>query len=214
MGSECVVYEGTSFSTTITSPSSAKTLVLLGNGLYDTELHYLQIKFYCLGAYAEAEIAQHLSECKGKSEDELVAEDSGFFDSFCNAPVEKLVKVVIIKEIKGSQFATPIQSYVRDRLAYADKYEEEEEEALDSLVEFFQKKSWLPQGSSIILHWLGPTFQVSVCNEADAALPQAYEFKLDNANVVNGILQWLVSPNSFCPSLNKSIASGVLRLSQ
>lgn len=69
--------------------------------------------------------------------------------------MEKLVKVVIIKEVKGSQFVTPLQSSVRDRLAYADKYEDEEEEALDNLVEFFQKKSWLVQGSSIFFHWIG-----------------------------------------------------------
>eukprot|EP00250_Pteridium_aquilinum_P004158 c14388_g1_i1 orf=248-895(+) len=214
MGSESVVFEGTSYPTAIASPSSPKTLVLLGNGIYDTEIHFLQIKFYAMGAYAEAEIAQHLKEWKGKSESEVVAEDSGFFDSFCKAPVEKLLKLVIIKEVKGSQFATPLQSSVRDRLAYADLYEEEEEEALDKLVEFFQKKAWLTQGSTIFLHW--PTsqcLQVSVCNETDAAaVPTTFEFSLENENVASGILQWLVGPKSLSPSLLKSVASGALSL--
>ncbi|MCO5594269.1 hypothetical protein L7F22_048297 [Adiantum nelumboides] len=157
MGSECVVFEGASFPTTIASTSNSKTLVLLGNGIYDTEIHYLQIKFYSIGAYAEADIGHHLKEWKGKSEDELIADDSGFFLSFCKATVEKLAKLVIIKEVKGSQFITPLQSSVRDRLAYADLYEDEEEEALESLVELFQKKAWLAQGSSIFLHWPSPS---------------------------------------------------------
>ena len=46
----------------------------------------------------------------------------------CIAPVEKLFRLVIIKEVKGSQFATQLQSSVRDKLSYADKYEDEEEE--------------------------------------------------------------------------------------
>lgn len=213
MGSECVVYEGASFPTSITSPSSSSSLVLLGNGLYDTEVHFLQIKFYSLGAYAEPGIAKHLSAYTGKSEDELIAEESGFCESFCKAPVEKLVKAVIIKEVKGSQFVTPLQSSVRDRLAYADKYEDEEEEALDGLVDFFQKKSWLVQGSSIYLHWIASTLQVRVCGETDAEQPQTYEHKVTNKNVVDGILHWFVNPDSFCPSLIKSVASGVLRLS-
>ena len=46
----------------------------------------------------------------------------------CVAPVEKLFRLVIIKEVKGSQVAAQLQSSVRDKLSYADKYEDEEEE--------------------------------------------------------------------------------------
>ena len=51
-------------------------------GIYDTEIHFLQIKFYAIGLYSEAEISKSLSEWKGKSAEELLAEGSGFFSSF------------------------------------------------------------------------------------------------------------------------------------
>jgi Chalcone-flavanone isomerase len=54
--------------------------------------------------------------------------------------VEKLFRVVVIKEIKGSQYGVQLESSVRDRLAACDKYEEEEEEALEKVTEFFQSK--------------------------------------------------------------------------
>lgn len=54
--------------------------------------------------------------------------------------MEKLVRVVVIKEIKGSQYGVQLENSVRDRLAEEDKYEEEEEEALEQIVNFFQSK--------------------------------------------------------------------------
>ena len=69
------------------------------------------------------------------------------------APVEKLFRLVIIKEVKGGQVVTPLQSSVRDKLAYADKYEDEEEESLYKLVDYFQKKAWLSQDTNIYFHF-------------------------------------------------------------
>jgi hypothetical protein len=70
------------------------------------------------------------------------------------APAEKLVKFVIFKEVKGSQFVAPLQIGVRDRLARLDQYEDEEEEALDKLVDHFQRKHpWLAQDTTICFHW-------------------------------------------------------------
>lgn len=56
------------------------------------------------------------------------------------APVEKLLRIVVIKEIKGSQYGAQLESAVRDRLAEEDKYEDEEEEALEKILEFLQSK--------------------------------------------------------------------------
>jgi len=54
--------------------------------------------------------------------------------------VEKFFRIVVIKEIKGSQYGGLLEGAVRDRLAAEDKYEEEEEAALEKVVEFFQSK--------------------------------------------------------------------------
>lgn len=54
--------------------------------------------------------------------------------------MEKLFRVVVIKEIKGAQYGVQLESAVRDRLAAIDKYEEEEEEALEKVTNFFQTK--------------------------------------------------------------------------
>lgn len=71
---------------------------------------------------------------------------------FNAAPVEKFLRIVVIKEIKGSQYGVQLESAVRDRLAADDKYEEEEEEALEKVVEFFQSK-YFKKDSIITFHF-------------------------------------------------------------
>lgn len=70
----------------------------------------------------------------------------------CAAPVEKSIRLVIIKEIKGAQYGVQIETAVRDRLAAEDKYEEEEEEALEKVIEFFQSK-YFKKHSVITYHF-------------------------------------------------------------
>ena len=59
---------------------------------------------------------------------------------FGTAPVEIVIKAVVIKEIKASQLGTQLEGSVRDRLAAIDKYEEEEEVALEEVAQFFPTK--------------------------------------------------------------------------
>jgi chalcone isomerase len=68
------------------------------------------------------------------------------------APVEKFLRIVVIKEIKGSQYGVQLESAVRDRLAADDKYEDEEEAALEKVVEFLQSK-YFKKDSVITYHF-------------------------------------------------------------
>lgn len=54
--------------------------------------------------------------------------------------MDKFLRIVVIKEIKGSQYGVQVENAVRDRLVEVDKYEEEEEEALQQVVDFLQAK--------------------------------------------------------------------------
>ncbi|XP_020521668.1 probable chalcone--flavonone isomerase 3 isoform X2 [Amborella trichopoda] len=136
MGSEIVMVDEFPFPSEVTA---SKPLHLLGHGITDIEIHFLQIKFTAIGIYLDSDVVNHLQSFKGTTGAEL-AEDDSFSDALIQAPVEKFFRIVVIKEIKGSQYGVQLESAVRDRLAAEDKYEEEEEEALEKLLEFFQGK--------------------------------------------------------------------------
>lgn len=71
------------------------------------------------------------------------------------APVPKLLKIGVIKGIKGNQYGGTLESSIRDRLAYDDKYEEEEEAVVERIVEYLETKN-LPPGSCMFIYWPTP----------------------------------------------------------
>lgn len=77
--------------------------------------------------------------------------------------MEKFLRVVVIKELKGAQYGVQLESAVRDRLAADDKYEDEEEAALEKVVEFFQSK-YFKKDSIITFHFpaTSPTAEVRI----------------------------------------------------
>lgn len=124
------------------------------------EIETVEIRFTAMGFYGEPSIKESLQKWKGKPASELVEDDSGFHKELIQAPGEKLVRISIIKGIKGLPYGGSLQSSLRDRLVNDDKFEEEEEEALEKLVEFFQPHN-LPKGANIIYYWPTPaTVQV------------------------------------------------------
>jgi chalcone isomerase len=69
---------------------------------------------------------------KGKSGANIFT-DKDFFDTLRGDPVEKFIRVVVIKELEGAQYGLQIE--MRDCLAFLYKFEEKKE--LEKLVEFF-----------------------------------------------------------------------------
>jgi len=166
--------------TTLTKP-----LTLLGYGCTELEIHFLQIKHTAIGVYIEPSVVEHLQQWKGKSGKEL-SEDDEFFEALGAAPVEVVVKVVVIKEIKASQYGTQVEGAVRDRLAAVDKYEEEEETALEKVGEFFPSK-YLKKGAFFTFK-----FFASGTAEITMSIEEKEESKIvvENANVVEMLKKW------------------------
>ncbi|XP_039062991.1 probable chalcone--flavonone isomerase 3 [Hibiscus syriacus] len=163
MATEMVMVDEILFPSQITT---TKPLSLFGHGITDIEIHFLQIKCTSIRVYVEPEVVKHLQQWKGKSGNVLAEDD--FFEALINAPVEKFLRVVMIKEIKGSQYGVQLESAVRDRLAADDKYEEDEEDALEKVVEFFHTK-YFKKDSIITYHFLVNSATAKIkCN------PQVY----------------------------------------
>ncbi|KAK9283402.1 hypothetical protein L1049_011644 [Liquidambar formosana] len=166
--------------------AKTKPLSLLGHGITDIEIHFLQIKFTAIGVYVEPEIVGHLQQWKGKTGAQL-AEDDDFFEALVSAPVEKLLRIVVIKEIKGSQYGVQLESAVRDRLAADDKYEEEEEEALEKVVEFFQSKYF--KKDSVITFSFPATVSTAEIVFATEGKEDS-KMTVENSNVVEMMKKW------------------------
>ncbi|XP_062181846.1 chalcone isomerase-like protein 2 isoform X2 [Phragmites australis] len=167
-----------------------KSLTLLAHGITDIEIHFLQIKYNAIGVYFEKnrELLEHLEKWNGSKAEELV-EDDAFFQALVSAPVEKLFKVVVIKEIKGSQYGVQLESSVRDRLVAADKYEDDEEEALEKVTEFFQSKYFKPN-SVVTFHFptTPGTAEISFATEGKGEVSVTVE----NENVAAMIQKWFL----------------------
>ncbi|XP_042392070.1 chalcone isomerase-like protein 2 [Zingiber officinale] len=200
MGSETVMVDEIPFPPQITL---TKPLTLLGYGITDIELQFLQIKFTAIGVYLDKEnIVEHLAGWKGKKGSELAGDDL-FFDAVVAAPAEKLLRVVVIKEIKGSQYGVQMESAVRSRLAAADKYEDEEEAALEKVTEFFQSHNkYLKKGSVLTIHFPASNREAEIGlategKEAEAeAEAEAATVKVENGNVVEMMQKWYLGGSS------------------
>lgn len=183
--------------------TTTKPLSLLGHGITDIEIHFLQIKFTAIGVYLDPEIVTHLQKWKGKSGSEL-AEDDDFFDYLISAPVDKYLRIVVIKEIKGSQYGVQLESAVRDRLADEDKYEDEEEAALEQVVEFFQSKYF--KKDSVITFSFPAT--ASAAEIGFSSEGKESKIQVENANVVEVIKKWyLGGSRGVSPSTISSLAN-------
>ncbi|TQD81538.1 hypothetical protein C1H46_032900 [Malus baccata] len=203
MGTEVVMVDEVPFPPQITT---TKPLSLLGQGITDIEIHFLQIKFTAIGVYLDPEVVSHLQQWKAKKADEL-AEDDDFFDALISAPVEKFIRVVVIKEIKGSQYGVQLESAVRDRLAADDKYEEEEEEALEKVVEFFQSK-YFKKDSVITFHFPATSAAAEIVFSTEGK--EESKLKVENANVVENIKKWyLGGTRGVSPSIISSLANAL-----
>ncbi|KEH35545.1 chalcone-flavanone isomerase family protein [Medicago truncatula] len=168
------------------------------------EIHFLQVKFYSIGVYLEPEVVNHLQQWKGKPAKELEDNDD-FFDALISSPVEKAIRLVVIKEIKGAQYGVQIETAVRDRLAADDKYEDEEEEALEKVIEFFQSK-YFKKHSVITYHFPAnsPTAEIVVSLEGK----EDSKYVIENANVVETIKKWyLAGSRAISPSTISSLAN-------
>ncbi|KAL5204654.1 hypothetical protein ABZP36_009525 [Zizania latifolia] len=209
VGSEIatVEVEGIQFPKEITVSNS---LSLLAHGVTDIEIHFLQIKFNAIGVYLDKDsILGHLENWKSRTAEELVKDD-GFFQGLVSAPVEKLLRIVVIKEIKGSQYGVQLESSVRDRLVSVDKYDDEEEEALENVTEFFQSKYFKP--NSIITFHFPTTPGIAEISFVTEGKSEA-KLTVENSNVAGMIQKWYLGGESAAsPTTVRSLADQLAAL--
>ncbi|XP_078436166.1 chalcone-flavanone isomerase family protein [Wolffia australiana] len=206
MGSEGVMVDDIVFPPQNAEP---EPLSLVGCGITDIEIHFLQIKFTAIGVYIDKEIVSHLEKWKGKKGSEL-KDDDQFFEALISAPKRKQLRIVVIKEIKGSQYGAQLESAVVDRLAAVDKYEDEEEKALEKVVSFFQS-IYLKKGSVITISFSAAPAPAEISFSAEGK--EEAKIELDNENVAEVLQKWYLGGSSaISPSTVASLADNLSQL--
>ncbi|CAH2074029.1 unnamed protein product [Thlaspi arvense] len=204
MGTEMVMVHEVPFPQQILT---SKSLSLLGQGITDIEIHFLQVKFTAIGVYLDpSDVKTHLGKWKGKTGKDLAGDDD-FFDALASGEVEKVIRVVVIKEIKGAQYGVQLENSVRDRLAAEDKYEEEEETELEKVVGFFQSK-YFKANSIITYHFSAKDGICEIGFETEGK--EEEKLKVENANVVGMMQKWYLSASrGVSPSTILSLADSL-----
>nr|BBG28364.1 chalcone isomerase 2 [Cymbidium hybrid cultivar] len=180
-----------------------KPLALVGQGLTSVEIHFLLIKQNAIGIYIENDVTQHLENWKGRKSAEL-EDDNLFFEALVSAPVEKVFRIVVIKEIKGSQYGVQLEGAVRDKLVEVDKYEEEEEAALEKVTKFFQ--SIYLKKDSVITFYFPATSSAAEITFTTEGKGES-KIQVENANVVEMMQKWYLGGSvAVSPSTVKNLA--------
>lgn len=100
-----------------------------------------------------------------------------------------------------------LESAMRDRLAAIDKYEEEEEEALEKVVEFFQSK-YFKKNSIITFHFSASSRIAEIGFTTEGK--EEVKLKVENENVVEMIQKWyLGGSRAVSPTTVTSLANGL-----
>ncbi|XP_020685122.1 probable chalcone--flavonone isomerase 3 [Dendrobium catenatum] len=201
MSSKEVLIDGIPFPAEITR---TKPLALVGQGITSVEIHFLQIKYNAIGIYMDKDVTQYLKNWEGKKRTEL-EEDDLFFTALFLAPVEKVFRIVVIKEIKGSQYGVQLESAVRNQFAALDHDEEEEEEALEKVTKFFQSL-YLKKGSVITFNFAALPSTAEITFDTEGKCES--KIQVENANVVEMIQKWyLGGSNAVSHSTVKNLAA-------
>lgn len=182
---------------------SGKPLSLLGTGIADIGIRSRDIgvpdvrpeicRFADYGVYMDPNVLSSLRPqwCVQLVKD--LAENGDFFEPVISAPVEKYIRIVVFKSVKGIDYATQLRSAVLGGLiaaaAAADgkRYREEQLETLQTLTCFFDFKFLIR--NSIITYYFPPypsNFEVVFSYKG-----KDEKIKVKNGSVVaEKILRW------------------------
>ncbi|CAM6084544.1 unnamed protein product [Calypogeia fissa] len=193
---------GIEFPNTLTPPGASTELALVGAGVREKKIAFFKVKVYAVGFYIDASslVDTPLSSWKGKSGSEL-SKDEAFFKALMVAPVEKALRIVLARDVDGSQFWGALDEALAPRLKTAGAAGQE---ALTKFGNVFKDLA-LKQGTSVLLTWSQPaTMQVAVDGSSNSATPDA---TIESAALLFSTFDVYLGKDTVSPSATADIAN-------
>ncbi|KAH7658360.1 Chalcone isomerase protein [Dioscorea alata] len=201
---EYIVEPGTSvsFSREIRVPGCPESLVLLGTGFREKVFAIIGVKVYAAGFYVASSVKEKLDSWRGKQVSEKV-NDSTLFTSIFTAPLQKSLKIVLVRDVDGKTFWNALNDVILPRIkepSSADEF------ALSTFRDTFQKRD-LKNGTLILLTWVEPSkMLVSISSDG---FPSSTDAVIESENVTMALFDGYFGDSPVSPTLKSSVADGI-----
>ncbi|KAL8510067.1 hypothetical protein ACS0TY_017047 [Phlomoides rotata] len=190
------------FQTSLSLPGCSSSLSLLGTGYREKVFAIIGVKVYAAGFYLNQSIFSKLDAWKGRSSADL-QKDSSLFDAIFQAPLEKSVHIILVRDVDGKTFWDALNEAISPRITSPTTVDES---ALSTFRSIFQDRP-LKKGTSIFLTWLDET-KMLVCVSPDG-IPSSVDATIESSNVTCALFDVFLGGNPVSPSLKASASSGL-----
>ncbi|XP_030461058.1 fatty-acid-binding protein 3, chloroplastic isoform X2 [Syzygium oleosum] len=193
---------GVKFQTPLTLPGCLTSLSLVGTGYREKVFAIIGVKVYAAGLYVNPSISSKLNAWKGKSAADIL-EDRSLFNSILQAPLEKSLQIVLVRDVDGKTFWDALDDAISPRIKSLTPVDQS---ALSTFRNIFQGRS-LKKGTFIFLTWLDSSkMLVSVSSDG---LPSGADATIESENVTFALFDVFLGDASVSPSLKASVANGL-----
>ncbi|CAK9134181.1 unnamed protein product [Ilex paraguariensis] len=192
------------FQTSLSLPGCLSSLFLLGTGYREKVFAIIGVKVYAAGLYVSPSIFDKIDAWKGRSAAEL-QEDSSLFASIFQAPVEKSLHIVLVRDVDGKTFWDALDEAISPRINAPTPVDES---ALATFRGIFEGRS-LKKGTFIFLTWLDST-KMLVCVSSDG-MPSRVDATIESPNVTSALFDVFFGGVPVSPTLKASVANGLAK---
>lgn len=190
------------FSATRIQPHFTVKASSSSSGYREKVFAIIGVKVYAAGLYINQSILSKLNAWKGKGAANI-QEDSSLFDTIYQAPSEKSLKIVLVRDVDGKTFWDALDDAISPRIRIPTPVDES---ALSTFRSIFQGRN-LMKGTFIFLTWLDPS-KMLVSISVDG-LPSGVDATIESENVTFALYDVFFGGAPVSPSLKASVATGL-----
>ncbi|XP_020097598.1 fatty-acid-binding protein 3, chloroplastic isoform X2 [Ananas comosus] len=177
-------------------------LVLLGTGYREKVFAIIGVKVYAAAFYVGSSVTENLHSWNGKSAADIL-EASSVFTFLYQAPLEKSLNIVLVRDVDGKTFWNALDDLITPRIKSPTAIDNS---SLSTFRNTFQGRD-LKQGTSIILTWLEPTkMLISISSDG---VPSNVDAEITSANVNLALYDGFFGNSPVSPTLKASAAHGL-----
>lgn len=188
------------FQSSLNLPGCSSSLSLLGTGYREKVFAIVGVKVYAAGLYVNPSILSDLSTWRGLSSADI-QKDLSLFKSVFEAPFEKSLQIVLVRDVDGKTFWDAMDDAISPRIKEPTSVDES---ALSKFRSIFQGRS-LKKGTFIFLTWLDPSqMLVSVSSNG---LPSSADATIQSTNISSALFDVFFGDAPVSPTLKASVAN-------